>query len=75
METKKWIAKENPFYMNSEFLIENDRLPSEINRELKSNEGGKKDGGVLNHGFPFDDNYRKQLYKSCTELAFEYELV
>ncbi|PHT26526.1 hypothetical protein CQW23_33862 [Capsicum baccatum] len=33
----KWPRKANPFYMNSEFLLENDILPSEINRKLKTN--------------------------------------
>ncbi|PHT24838.1 hypothetical protein CQW23_34573 [Capsicum baccatum] len=35
---------------------------------------GKKDTSVSNHAFAFDDIYRKQLYKRCTELAFEVEL-
>ncbi|KAF3633022.1 hypothetical protein FXO38_25811 [Capsicum annuum] len=37
----KWTRKANPFYMNSEFLLENDILPSEINRKLKTNGEGK----------------------------------
>ncbi|PHT71905.1 hypothetical protein T459_22690 [Capsicum annuum] len=49
-------------------------LPSEINRKLKTNGEGKKDRSVSNHAFAFDDNYRKQLYKSCTEIAFQVEL-
>ncbi|PHT24941.1 hypothetical protein CQW23_32184 [Capsicum baccatum] len=74
VEREKWKPKENPFYMNSEFLLEKGRLPSEINRKLKTNRKGKKDRSVSNHAFTFDDNYRKQLYKSCTDLAFEVEL-
>ncbi|PHT28216.1 hypothetical protein CQW23_32187 [Capsicum baccatum] len=43
VERKKRIPKENPYYKNSEFLIEKDRLPSKINKKLKQNVGGKKD--------------------------------
>ncbi|KAF3624218.1 hypothetical protein FXO38_30374 [Capsicum annuum] len=71
---EKRTPKENLYCKNSEFLLDKDILPSEINRKLKTNGGGKKDRGVSNHGFAFDDNYRKQLYRSCTEQAFEVDL-
>ncbi|KAF3633020.1 hypothetical protein FXO38_25809 [Capsicum annuum] len=64
VEREKRISKANPYYKNSEFLLEKDRLPSEINRKLKPNVGGKKARDVSNHGLAFDDNYRKQLYRS-----------
>ncbi|KAF3630536.1 hypothetical protein FXO38_27095 [Capsicum annuum] len=64
VEREKTISKANPYYKNSEFLLEKDRLPSEINRKLKPNVGAKKDREVSNHGLAFDDNYRKQLYRS-----------
>ncbi|PHT97217.1 hypothetical protein BC332_33859 [Capsicum chinense] len=64
VEREKRISKANPYYKNLEFLLEKDRLPSEINRKLKPNVGGKKARDVSNHGLAFDDNYRKQLYRS-----------
>ncbi|KAM3287069.1 transcription factor GTE4 isoform X1 [Capsicum chacoense] len=68
VEREKRTPKANPYYKNSEFLLEKDRLPAEINRRFKPNGGARKDRGVSNLGFSFDDNYRKQLYRSCTEL-------
>ncbi|PHT28215.1 hypothetical protein CQW23_32186 [Capsicum baccatum] len=64
VEREKRIPKANPYYKNSEVLLEKDRLTSEINRKLKPNVGRKKYRGVSNHGFAFDDNYRKQLNRS-----------
>ncbi|PHT71906.1 hypothetical protein T459_22691 [Capsicum annuum] len=43
VEREKRLPKANPYYKNSEFLLEKDRLPSEINRKLKPNVAGKKD--------------------------------
>ncbi|PHT29638.1 hypothetical protein CQW23_30770 [Capsicum baccatum] len=73
VEREKRTPKENSYYKNAVFVLKKDGLPSEINRKLKTKGGGKKDSGVSNHGFAFDDNYRKQLYRSCTEQAFEVE--
>ncbi|PHT97017.1 hypothetical protein BC332_34058 [Capsicum chinense] len=64
VEKEKRLPKANPYYKNSEFLLEKDRLPSEINRKLKPNVAGKKDRGASNHSLAFDNNYRKQLYRS-----------
>ncbi|PHT37724.1 hypothetical protein CQW23_21297 [Capsicum baccatum] len=69
-EREKRISNVNPYYKNSEFLLEKDRLPSEINRKLKPNVGAKKDRDVSNHGLAFDDNYRKQLYRSLLGKLF-----
>ncbi|KAF3617976.1 hypothetical protein FXO38_33671 [Capsicum annuum] len=73
VEREKRTPKENSYYKNAAFVLKKDGLPSEINRKLKTKGGGKKDSGVSNHGFAFDDNYKKQLYRSCTEQAFEVE--
>ncbi|KAF3643077.1 hypothetical protein FXO37_22180 [Capsicum annuum] len=73
VEREKRTPKENSYYKNAAFVLKKDGLPSEINRKLKTKGGGKKDSGVSNHGFAFDDNYRKQLYRSCPEQAFEVE--
>lgn len=68
MEREKRTPKANQYYKNSEFLLGKDRLPSESNKKLKTNGSGKKHRGGSKHGFAFDDKYRKQLFRSCSEL-------
>ncbi|CAN4087383.1 unnamed protein product [Withania somnifera] len=68
VEREKRTPKANQYYKNSEFLLGKDRLPSESNKKLKTSGGGKKHRGGSKHGFAFDDKYRKQLFRSCSDL-------
>ncbi|KAH6835701.1 hypothetical protein C2S53_017729 [Perilla frutescens var. hirtella] len=70
VEKEKRTPKANQYYRNSEFLLGKDRLPSESNKRLKTN-NGRKHGGETDHamgyGFGFDKN-RNQVFKNCSSL-------
>ncbi|KAG8386391.1 hypothetical protein BUALT_Bualt03G0144000 [Buddleja alternifolia] len=67
VEKEKRTPKANQLYRNSEFLLGKDRLPSESNKRLKTNNGRKHSGDALGFGFRFDKN-RNQMFKSCNSL-------
>lgn len=69
-EKEKRTPKANQYYRNSEFLLGKDRLPSESNKRLKTNNGRKHSGETdhaMGFGFGFDKN-RNQVFKNCSSL-------
>ncbi|KAL0320625.1 UNVERIFIED_CONTAM: Transcription factor GTE4 [Sesamum radiatum] len=70
VEKEKRTPKANQYYRNSEFLLGKDRLPSESNKRLKTN-NGRKYSGETEHAFGFGfrfDKSRNQVFKSCSSL-------
>ncbi|KAG6385418.1 hypothetical protein SASPL_154253 [Salvia splendens] len=70
IEKEKRTPKANQYYRNSEFLLGKDRLPSESNKRLKTNNGRKHSGEqehAMGFGFGFDKN-RNQVLKNCSSL-------
>ncbi|XP_042038874.1 transcription factor GTE4-like isoform X1 [Salvia splendens] len=70
IEKEKRTPKANQYYRNSEFLLGKDRLPSESNKRLKTNNRRKRSGEqehAMGFGFGFDKN-RNQVLKNCSSL-------
>lgn len=70
IEKEKRTPKANQYYRNSEFLLGKDRLPSESNKRLKTNNGRKHSGEqehAMGFGFGFDKS-RNQVLKNCSSL-------
>ncbi|KAI3466064.1 hypothetical protein Pfo_022727 [Paulownia fortunei] len=70
VEKEKRTPKANQYYRNSEFLLGKDRLPSESNKRLKTN-NGRKHSGETEHAFGFGfgfDKSRNQVFRNCSSL-------
>ncbi|XP_047310212.1 transcription factor GTE4-like isoform X2 [Impatiens glandulifera] len=65
VEKEKRTPKVNQYYLNSEFLLAKDRLPSESNKKSKSSRGKKHN---RQKGFGVDKNTNQAL-KSCSHLV------
>ncbi|PSS16372.1 Transcription factor like [Actinidia chinensis var. chinensis] len=66
-EKEKRTPKANQYYLNSEFLLEKDRLPpAESNKRTKSN-SGRKHSGEMGYGFVID-KYTSHVLKNCNNL-------